>query len=592
MNDRVANLESTVATLLSEVEGLKHRVAQLEGAGPPTLADVASPPVRVDDVVAGLPVEQGLWLSVPVLAGRSLIVLAGAFFLRALTEAGGLPLLLGVGAGMVYACIWMVAALRAATTGRLASAGTHAVCSAIIVLPLVWEATARLQVLPPVFGAVLAATFSAAGIVLAVRIRLPVAAWAFGLGGVVTEAALLGVESPGLVATAAALGLAGSVAVAADELRWTPLQWVLALGADLMVFRIVAVAVASVDPSRRTVPIGPHAAVSLALALPAVFIGVYLWRTAHRRHRTRIFDMLQIACAAALGLLGAIRIERVFDHSATWLGIVALAFGAAALAASFTVIERVPGRGRRFFFLSSLGLACVFIGVPTIFGRSVTAMIWVALAATAAVVGGRFDRISLRVHAVLYALGAAIASGALDCAVRALIPGGAARLSPLPLLPRVMVEVILVATVVLMTLDPGRMARRPRNRLPFTALVGLTTLILAGGSVAVVASAFAAIGGPDGGSLASARTMVLALSAIVVAVLGRRRYVPEAAWLVYPLLGLALLELVIGDLAQGSARTLFLSFFVCGLALIVCPWLLRSRQPDGMTGTPPAAPAD
>jgi hypothetical protein len=85
--------------------------------------------------------------------------------------------------------------------------------------------------------------------------------------------------------------------------------------------------------------------------------------------------------------------------------------------------------------------------------------------------------------------------------------------------------------------------------------------------------------------------MVLALSAIAVAVLGRRRYVPEAAWLVYPLLGLALLELVIGDLAQGSARTLFVSFLVCGLALIVCPWLLRGRQPNGMSDTPPVAPA-
>jgi hypothetical protein len=301
--------------------------------------------------------------------------------------------------------------------------------------------------------------------------------------------------------------------------------------------------------------------------------------------------MLQTACGAALGLLGAIRIERVFDHSVTWLGIVALASGAVALTASFSVIERVPGRGRRFFFLSSLGLACVLIGVPTIFGRSVTAMIWAVLAATAAVIGGRFDRISLRVHAVLYAMGTAIASGALGCAVRALVPGGVARLSPLPILPRVMVEVILVVTLVLMTLDPGRMARRPRNRLPFTALVGLTTLIFAGGSVAMVASAFAAVAGPDGGSLASARTMVLALSAIAVAVLGRRRYVPEAAWLVYPLLGLALLELVIGDLAQGSARTLFVSFLVCGLALIVCPWLLRGRQPNGMSDTPPVAPA-
>jgi hypothetical protein len=284
MNDRVTSLESTVASLLSEVEGLKLRVTQLEGAPSAAVADMAPPSAVADEFPSVAPVDRALWLSIPVLAGRSLIVLAGAFFLRALTEAGGLPLLVGVGVGLAYACVWMVAALRAARADRLASAGTHVVCSAIIVLPLVWEATARLLVVPPVAGAALTAAFAGAGLVLAVKIRLPVAAWAFGLGGVVTEAALLGVESPGFVATAAALGLAGGVAVAADELRWTPLQWLLALGADLMVFRIVAVAVASVDPSRRTVPVEPWAAVSLALALPALFIGVYLWRTAHRRY--------------------------------------------------------------------------------------------------------------------------------------------------------------------------------------------------------------------------------------------------------------------------------------------------------------------
>ena len=578
MDERIAALEAAVTSLQDEVEQLRARVSGLEGAPRPVESEVAAagpPPVVLEPMI---PFDRATLLSLPVLVGRTLIILAGAFLLRALTEAGGVPMPVGIGAGLAYACFWMLAAWRAARADHRTSAAFHAICAATIVFPLVWEATARLQVLRPTPGSLVTAAFAGFGLLLGARARLPVAAWVFGLGGILTEAALLPVESPGFFATAAAVAIAGAVASTSDDACWSPLEWLLAFAVDVMVLRIVALAVAAGDPSRHIGPVDPGAAAAVALSLPAMFVFAVLWRTARDKHPVRVFDLLQVGAAAALGFLGAVRVVTSSGHSAWWLGVVTLVTGALALASSFSSIERRPGRGRRFVLLSSLGLACALIGVPTLLGRPGTAAVWAVFAAVTAFLGGHFDRISLRVHAVLYGFGAAVASGTLERAVRALVTGQTLPLTSSAVSPRLLVELVLVGTIALMAIDPGRMRRTPRTRLPFTALVGLTALVLAGGSVATLASLLTASGAPEGGSLASARTMALAATAVVLAVLGRRRVVLEAAWLVYPVMALALLELVVGDLAQGSARTLFLSFLVCGVALVVCPWLLRGRH--------------
>ncbi len=584
MDERIAALESAVTSLRAEVEHLRVRIADLEGSSreaEPVPAPVSSDQPELESLI---PLDHASLVSIPILAGRSLIVLAGAFLLRALTESGDLPMSIGAGVGLVYACLWIIAAAWASRSGHRTSAGFHAVCSAAVVFPLVWEATARLQVLAPQPAVLVTAAFAGIGLLLAARARIPAAAWVFGFGGIVTEAALLPIETPGFFATAAALGIAGAVALAPDEVRWSPLEWLLACAADVMVLRIVALAVAASDPARHTIPVAPVTAMAVALALPAVFLSAMLWRTAGARHTARVFDLLQVGVAAALGFLGAVHIATSSGHSARWLGVGALATGALALASSFSSIERRAGQERRFVLLSSLGLGCILIGVPTLFGRPGAAVVWAILAALAAFLGGHFDRISLRVHAVLYGFGAAVASGTLERSVRALIPGAPAHLASPSVAPRLLVELVLVATIALMAIDPGRMRRTPRTRLPFTALVGLTALVLAGASVATLASLLTASGAPEGGSLASARTVALAATAVVLALLGRRRVVLEAAWLVYPVMALALLELVVGDLAQGSARTLFLSFLVCGVALVVCPWLLRGAR-DDQTGS-------
>ncbi len=145
MEDRVARLESRIAYLTDRVESLEARLGLVERGA---LAEAATP--RSDRQPGGLgrpaptPLQQ--WLG---LIGRTLVILGGAYLLRALTGSGVLPVHVGIAAGLLYGAPWLVLASRAAARGAHVDAFAHALTTALIGYPLVWEATLR-------FGALLA----------------------------------------------------------------------------------------------------------------------------------------------------------------------------------------------------------------------------------------------------------------------------------------------------------------------------------------------------------------------------------------------------------------------------------------------------
>ncbi len=82
------------------------------------------------------------------LVGRLFLVTAGAYLLRALTEASTFSPALGVFLGLAYASLWFGAADRAAAAGRLWSSVFHGAAASLTAFPLVWEATTRFRILP------------------------------------------------------------------------------------------------------------------------------------------------------------------------------------------------------------------------------------------------------------------------------------------------------------------------------------------------------------------------------------------------------------------------------------------------------------
>ena len=107
-----------------EVRDLANRVAFLEErAG---LSAAAAPPESMTEFPSGHPLA-GMPAILP-LVGRSLLGIAGAYLLRALTEAGVLPARVGVAAGIVYALLWLSWAARSPSKERLKTAVRQPYC--------------------------------------------------------------------------------------------------------------------------------------------------------------------------------------------------------------------------------------------------------------------------------------------------------------------------------------------------------------------------------------------------------------------------------------------------------------------------------
>src|SRR5690348_7595805 len=126
------------AELLRAMRELEARVARIEerlnlGSAVPT---PSLPERPVEPGVAILSESAG---AVPVL-GRALLGLAGAYVLRALADSHTVPQSAGVWSGIFYAGFWLVKAART-PAGQRAKTAIYSLTSALILGPLLWEAT-------------------------------------------------------------------------------------------------------------------------------------------------------------------------------------------------------------------------------------------------------------------------------------------------------------------------------------------------------------------------------------------------------------------------------------------------------------------
>ena len=127
------------------------------------------------------------------LVGKSVLIVGGAYVIRALTELHFLPDMAGIVLGFVYALVWMWFAERALGRGRRTVALFDAGTATVIAGALIWEATARFHTLPPWLGGIGLLTVAAALLFIAGRH----AAVAFA----VMAAVVTGVISIGLAIT-------------------------------------------------------------------------------------------------------------------------------------------------------------------------------------------------------------------------------------------------------------------------------------------------------------------------------------------------------------------------------------------------------
>jgi hypothetical protein len=502
------------------------------------------------------------------LGGRSFLVLAGAFVLRAVTDSGSIPAWLGVGLGFVYAGAWMFMADRAGKAGQTLSAAFHAVSVVIIGFPLLYEGATRFKLFPPAGAAAVLAALTAAALLLATRRSLPSLAWVVSLGGMVTALFLMQKAGGNLVPGSLYLVLLGVATVWIGYVRdWTGLRWPAALVADLAVLLIA-------NPQ---VQGGAAGALLVQSALVALFLGSFATRTLYMGRKVVPFEMVQTAAVIAVGIGGAVWVAVRSGMGQAGFGVFAILFGAAAYAVAFSFVERRQKIRENFWFYGAVGFVLSLAGIGLLLVEPVRSIAWSALALALGVQAVRKASRTLATHSVLYAAAAALGSGLVLGGVQALFVGTGVAWSP---------SIASLVALLALGASAALAARVPRtspleHAAPLLAQ-GVLALGLAGTLVAFVGPAVAGQGSAGGpAALATLRTVTLVLTAFGLAWVGRRPSHVEAGWLAYPLLGFTGLKMLLEDLPRGRPATLILAFAFYGLALILVP-RIRVRRDDAL----------
>jgi len=579
VDDRIAGLESAVDELRSAMLAMQRRLDALEAQRlSRTAADVehdAEEPadMRPDAEPAG-PIAHD-WrdpIIVLSLIGRLILVLAGGFFLRAMTDTGVLAPPIGVTLGFTYGLVWLFLADRGGERGRVPSAVFHALAAAMVAFPLLLEATTRFKVLTGATSALAMAVLTAGLLFVAWRRRLHAVAWVTVMVALPTSIVIL--VQTGVVVPFALYLIALGVTTLwmGYALEWWALRWPVALAADMVVLGVTLRALA---PERHDTP---HVAMLVQLALLGAYVVSIAIRTLIRGRNVIPFEVVQTAAALVIGFGGAVSVTRATGTLPTSLGMGSLVFGAACFGVAFAFLHGREDRARNVYFYTTLALVLVLAGFTLVLGGQWLGVVFAALAVVAAALWARVGRLFMLLHAAAYLVAAGIVSDTLRYSAGTLAAGAAGPWA----VPSAGLLVVLVAGAVSAGLAAAQPTSAGRAFAGAPRLVIILVFVWAAGGCAVGYLAPVAGGLVDRtvdlGVLATVRTGVLAAATLLIAWIGRHARFREWGWLVYPLLVGIGLKMVAQDFVHSRPATLFMAMAFYGTALIVAPRLRRPSR--------------
>jgi len=579
MSDPAPDTEQQIARLERRVEDLASRLAAVE-SGMPVLDAGATLPA-VDSTTGRASSE--VWSSVPALLGRTLVVLGGAFLVRSLTESKILTPAFGVSIGVAYAFVWLLLADRAARRGQTLGGAFHALASALIVYPLLFEAATRLELLAPGTAALLLVAANAFGLAVAWRRDFRSLAW-------IQQVATLGVAVPLLFRTRsplafglALLALAASSLVLAYGRGWRGQRWLVAIGLDLVFALLLGLRLVGREPPTWL----PGALVAgLAIAFTTLYLAAFVLRLLFQGRQVTTFATIQTAAVLLLGFEGALLTgDTTFRR---WLAVVALVSGGLLHGVLARRSEARWGHGQALAYFSSVATFLAAEAVRVLLPNWAAA-IWLAAAIVLGLLALGGERPVLQIHSALLAAAACLQSGVLSAALAALVAAASGTWRPVPFAAGVLIALAAAVVVVLYLGAP----RRDSSWLDTLARVlALGAALIAGGGLLVrsLAATLATAPGPaaDAGRLAALRTAVFAVAALALAFAARRSQRHELARLAAALLILGGVKLVLEDLRLAGAGPLVVSLVCYGAALIGVPALSRRSS----TAASPIAPPD
>ncbi|MFN7940860.1 MAG: hypothetical protein U0X73_04630 [Thermoanaerobaculia bacterium] len=573
---RLHQVEENLARLAGRVAALE----EAHGTVSAPAAPVASADVASESAPPGFDTS---WLAgVPSLAGRTCLVLGGAFLIRSLAESGTLSIPVAVGLGSAYALVWLFLADRAAAAGRSASGAFHALASALIVFPLAVEAATRFRVLAPAAAAAALALVTALGLVVAWRRAFRIVAWITVIAALAAGVVLLFETQAALpfVLYLLALGL-GSLVLAYGR-GWRGQRWLTALTLDALTLWLGLLWLVG---SRRPEWLSLGTVVTAQLGLVALYLGAFVLRLLLQERDLTRFAVVQTIVVLAVGFEAAAR--ALAGGARTALAAAALATGGLLHAVLARRAERLHGHGGAVGYFSSLAIFLVAEGVRGLLPAALVPTLWTAGAAVLAAIaafGSRGGRPIFQLQAAVLAIAGALAGGVLAAARAALFAGAA---GPWPGFSpaRITAWLGVAATALLLYLSPrasdSRGAAVARVATILVALLGL-------GGLAADRLGAALAGAPGegarAGALAVLRTAILAGAAVGLALARSRLARRELGALAWTVLLVASAKLLLEDLRVERAALLVASLALYGLALIAVPAILRRAAAASRSG--------
>jgi len=284
-------LESRVERLELALQAIDSRLAKLEHRPHHEARPAPSAPAEPAESEAG---ALGLF-------GITMLILGGAFVLRALTESNVLPRLTGAILGLAYAGVWIWNADRLARRHHARAALFHAVTAAVIAFPLLWETTVRFHILPAMVASIAVGLLDLLFLWIAVRGDQQALAWTGSLAAILAAFSIG--PSPAMLVAIAAIGAATTIMAS----RWEFAAWPAAIASNILALIVI-------------VTRGPGTVAALV-----GFSGLWVAAAAMARNHD-IAITIQAAIAILVGVGGAIFL---LSPSAATASMIWSAFGLA-----------------------------------------------------------------------------------------------------------------------------------------------------------------------------------------------------------------------------------------------------------------------
>jgi hypothetical protein len=295
--------------------------------------------------------------------------------------------------------------------------------------------------------------------------------------------------------------------------------------------------------------------------------------TLYLKRKISVFGMFQSLSALIIGLIGAISITHGTGPGYNILGIFTTIFSVGFYLVAFRYVK--PEAKVNFYYFTWMAFILAIASIWILCNTNLKIVSLGILSIASMVLTKYVDRFNtLSIQSMLYLFLATWISNLFKFSFSTFISSQRF----LAISPILVFSLILIVIVYLLHIFLGKHSEQ-KIQIPRFFVLLITVVGVFGFIVFILSQALAFEGNSiELHKLALIRTIVLSISAVLLAWLSNKSKLYELAHLVYPILVITGIKLLYEDLSEGTAITLFVGFVIYGIALISAPKIKRKKQ--------------